>query len=200
MSRLKPISSIDIIMASQAKWKSNVLSSLGIQHRCVTHRYEEPQFSGKGDLPKFIEDIAVEKGRSLENIFFKEMIVSTDQLITYDGDVFGKPGSRGKAIQQLSTLNGKVHELICALAVTYQGKTVVRHETAKLKMRDLSLEEIIAYVDKDEPWSCAGSYKIESLGASLFEYIDTRDPNTIIGLPANLMIDMIREWGFTNLL
>lgn len=200
MNSLKSMTSVDVIMASQAKWKSDVLSRLGIKHRCVSHRYDEPVYDGTGDLSEFIKGIAAEKAQSLESIFFKEMIISTDQLISYDGDVFGKPGNRGKAIQQLSTLSGREHELICALAVTYQGQTAVRHERAKLKMRELSLEEIVAYVDKDEPWQCAGSYKIESLGASLFEYIDTRDPNTIIGLPSNLLINIIREWGFSNLI
>jgi len=100
----------------------------------------------------------------------------------------------------LLKMNGKEHQLICAVAVLYQEKVQVRSEVATLKMRELTEDEIRFYVEKDEPWNCAGSYKIESLGASLFEEIQVKDPNTIVGIPGNLLLDILREWGFSNLM
>jgi septum formation protein len=69
-----------------------------------------------------------------------------------------------------------------------------------MEMRTLQTSEIVNYVDTDKPWDCAGSYKIESLGASLFKNIQVNDPTTIIGLPSNKLLDIIRSFGFSNLL
>jgi len=128
------------------------------------------------------------------------MIISADQLICLDGEVFYKSGTRDKAVEQLLKLNGRTHELICAVVVLFHGQQLIRHEKAELTMRQLTTLEIGNYVAKDQPWDCAGSYKIEQLGASLFESVNVKDPTTIIGLPANLLLDSFRELGYSNLI
>jgi len=195
---LKSLKSLDIILASEAQWRSDILNQVGIFHRCAAHQYDEPEFE-TGSLIEFVKEIAAKKGLSLQKDNESSMIISADQLITLDDDVFYKSGSRENAINQLTKLNGKKHKLICAVAVVWHNKLYVECEEAYLKMRNLSAREINYYVDVDKPWDCAGSYKIESLGASLFEEIDVKDPTTIIGIPANLLINIIRKLGFSNL-
>lgn len=193
------LSSIDVILASQASWRSEILKQNNVDHRCFSHKYDEPKFV-EGSLSVFVENIAREKAKSLEKDFRDSMIIAADQLISIEGEVLYKSGSREKAIRQLGKLNGKCHQLICAVAVLFRGEMKSQTETATLEMRKLENNEITTYVDFDKPWDCAGSYKIESLGASLFKSISAADPTTIIGLPSNLMIDLIREFGFSNLI
>lgn len=197
--QLKSIKQLDVVLASEAVWRSDILKQLGIPHRCTAHQYDEPKYS-TGDLAEFVQKIALEKGKSIQAENPNALIISADQLIALDEEVFGKAGSRENSIKQLTTLSGKKHRLICAVAVLYKGGLRVEYEEAKLTMRQLTLEEITNYVDHDQPWNCAGSYKIESLGAALFEAIEVRDPNTIVGIPGNLLINILRDWGFSNLI
>lgn len=196
---LKQLQLEDIVLASEATWRSDILNQLGIGHRCQSHRYQEPIYTG-GSLSDFVKQTALEKARSIQNENRSAIIISADQLICLGGEIFYKPGSREKAVVQLQKLNGKTHQLICAVAVLFNQKMAVQHELATLKMRQLTFAEIQNYVDRDQPWGCAGSYRIESLGASLFEAVSVKDPTTIIGLPGNLLLNILREWGFSNLL
>ncbi|MBU3914858.1 Maf family protein [bacterium] len=195
---MKSLSSENIILASEASWRSDILTRLGIVHRCVKHKYPEPFFES-GSLVDFVKNIALEKAVSIQNDNLDAMIISADQLIDLDDDVFYKSGSRDNAVRQLQKLSGRQHRLICAVAVLYGDKRRVAAEEAFLTMRELTVEEIENYVDRDKPWDCAGSYKIESLGASLFSEINVKDPTTIVGIPGNLLIDILRDWGFSNL-
>ncbi len=196
---MKSLGELDIVLASEARWRSDILKRLGIRHRCQAHQYDEPAFSGNS-LVDFVKETALKKAESIRDDNRDTLIVSADQLICLDNKVFYKSGTREKAIEQLLKLNGRTHQLICAVAVLFQGQSSVRHEQASLKMRQLTTTEIENYVDQDQPWDCAGSYKIEQLGTSLFESVMVTDPTTIVGLPANLLLDILRERGYSNLL
>ncbi|MBT3225751.1 MAG: septum formation protein Maf [Deltaproteobacteria bacterium] len=189
----------ELVLASEASWRSDILNQLGIVHRCLAHKYNEPRYSG-GSLIDFVKQTALEKARSIQSENQSAIIISADQLICLDSEVFYKSGTREKAIEQLQKLNGQTHQLICAVAVLFKQKNSVQYESASLKMRQLTETEIQNYVDQDQPWDCAGSYKNESLGSSLFEEVSVKDPTTIVGLPGNLLLNILREWGYSNLL
>ena len=195
----KSIKSVHIVLASQAAWRSELLNQVCIEHQQVQHRYAEPEYLDE-PLDLFIESIAREKASSLVEDFPESMIIAADQLVCVENTVLYKSGTREDAIDQLEKLNGRTHQLICAVAVSYKGATESAIEKATLKMRDLSREEIVTYVDFDEPWDCAGSYKYESLGAALFERIEVSDPTAIIGLPVNRLLTILRSWGYSSLL
>ncbi|MCP4295596.1 MAG: septum formation protein Maf [Proteobacteria bacterium] len=199
MKRLTPLKNLDIILASEAQWRSELLARNNIPHRCLPHKLDEPEYA-EGSLSDFVQKVALEKGRTLEKDFPDSMIISADQLISINNRVLGKPGNFEKAQEQLEGMNGQTHQLICAVAVIYQDRVEVACDQAQLTMRKLSSEEISNYLRMDRPIYCAGSYKIESLGASLFDEITTRDSSTIIGLPINLLISILRSFGFSNLL
>ena len=196
---LKSLKGIDIVLASTAPWRSDILSQVGITHQCINPNYIEPtQYSGQ--LTEFVKETALNKARSIKEQFSTSIIISADQLIEIDGVVLYKPGSKLKAISQLQTLVGKQHRLVCAVAVLFNAQEECCVEQATLKMRQLSETEIVNYVNRDNPVNCAGSYKIESLGAALFEEIKTSDPSTIIGLPINRLIDILHRFGYSTLL
>ncbi|MBU2511744.1 septum formation protein Maf [bacterium] len=196
---LIPLKDTSVILASQAPWRSNILKQLGIAHQCYDHQYNEPKYE-YGSIERFVEKIACEKALSLQFSFPNSLIIAADQLCYIGNEVLYKPGSKEAAIKQLELLNNKQHKLICGVAVWYNGSIKSEIDIAHLRMRDLSIPEIEAYVEKDKPWDCAGSYKIESLGASLFETLQVDDPTTIIGLPSAKLISILRAFGFSNLL
>lgn len=198
-SQFQSIRNLEVILASQATWRSNILKQLRISHRCIKHQFKEPAYE-TGSLRDFVQQLALEKGRSIQENYPSALIISADQLIMLDGEVFYKSKTKEKAIAQLTKLNGRKHDLICAVAVIYKGQFKVRAQEAVLIMRTLSAQEIENYVERDKPWDCAGSYKIESLGASLFEEVRVKDPTAIVGLPVNLLVDILREFGFSLLL
>ncbi|MBT4285702.1 MAG: septum formation protein Maf [Deltaproteobacteria bacterium] len=197
--KLKSLSKQKIVLASEAKWRSDILNQLHIPHKCFNHRYDEPRFSG-GNLVEFVSNIAVEKALSIQKLFPDHIIIAADQLIELEDEVLGKPGNFERAYAQLSKMNGKVHQLICAVCVIHQNQVFKDVEIAKIKMRYLENQEIINYLNIDQPFNCAGSYKIESLGAALFESVNINDLHTIIGIPGNLLTSILRKLGFSNLL
>lgn len=199
ITTLESLRDRQVVLASTAHWRSDILNQLGINHVCHDHNFNEPKYE-TGNFDKFVEKIAVLKADSLFHKFPDAIIIAADQLCSTGDEILYKSGTSEKAVEQLLTLNGKWHELVCAVAVRHKDKLVSRIDTASLLMRELSEEEIRVYVDKDKPWNCAGSYKIESLGASLFEKIKVEDPTTIIGLPSTKLLSILREMGFSNLL
>ncbi len=196
---LKSLSQQKIVLASEAKWRSDILKKLQIPHECINHQYDEPKYTG-GGLANFVTDIAVQKALSIQYLFPDRIIIAADQLIKLNETVLGKPGNFDRALEQLSLMNGKDHQLICAVAVVYKNQVLKDVETANIKMRKLEQQEIINYLNHDQPFNCAGSYKIEALGGALFESVQINDLNTIIGIPSNLLISMLRQLGFSNLI
>src|SRR5206468_6593722 len=91
-------------------------------------------------------------------------LIGGDQLVACDGRTLGKPGRGERAVEQLLALAGRAHELITALAVWHQGRTIVHTDVTTLWLRPLTREEIARYVAADRPWDCTGSYKLEARG------------------------------------
>jgi len=171
---------------------------MGIEHRMITPRYDEPAFDD-GSIEDHVQMLAQGKAESLMRDFPSAIIIGADQLCVVDYDVLGKPGSLEKAKEQLTLLQGRSHRLVNGLSIIYKGKRQVRLEEAFLTMRELTGAEIDFYLKKDNPIEACGSYLIEGMGLSLFTKIQTRDINTITGLPTCLLMEMLTSLGFTNL-
>ena len=97
--------------------------------------------------------------------------------LTLDDVILGKPGTRGRAEAQLALLSGRAHVLLTAVAIVH-GEAVFTHvDVTRLTMRKLSAAQIARYLDTDRAYDCAGSYKIEEHGISLFERVESADPS-----------------------
>jgi septum formation protein len=93
-------------------------------------------------------------------------------------------------------MSGKTHRLLTAVCIAAPGKRLISiMDETRLTMRSLTPEEALRYVERDQPLDCAGSYKIESLGISLFEKIETEDFTAIMGLPLIQVSQSLRELG-----
>ncbi len=110
--------------------------------------------------------------------------------------IYGKPLSKDGAIQQLSEMNGKTHELLTAVTGTWPGGQTSFLNVTRLHMRELTVQEITRYVEKDLPLDCAGSYKLEEAGIKLFERIEMDDHTAVIGLPLIELSNVLLNLGY----
>lgn len=113
------------------------------------------------------------------------------------GEIVGKPLSREQAIQQLLSQSGKSIDFYTGLAVfnSQTGQTLSKLDTFRVHFRQLSQAQIEYYVDVEQPFYCAGSFKSEGLGIALFERLEGKDPNTLIGLPLIDLVDILEKHG-----
>ena len=123
--------------------------------------------------------------------------LGSDQVAEVEGRALGKPGGREGAIGQLQAMSGRIVRFHTALCLAHaDGRSFDGIDLTEVHFRELSDAEIERYVDAEQPFDCAGSFKSEGLGIALFERIDNRDPTALIGLPMIATCDLLRQAGF----
>ncbi len=188
---------MNLILASTSKYRRELLERLRLPFRCLAPGVDEEPFKNSGAAPASIATyLARLKAESLSGFDPDAVIIGSDQVAELDGEVLGKPGSVENAVAQLERLAGREHRLITAIAIWHRFRCQLHVDTTTLVMRRLNREEIERYVALDRPFDCAGSYKIESLGISLFEAIESSDQTAIVGLPLIAVTTMLRQLGF----
>lgn len=175
-----------IVLASTSQYRRQQLSILGIPFESVKPLFDEDRVKHQivKDLkhPHAIaQKLSYEKGVSLAES--NAITISGDQLVAFEGDILGKPGTSEKAVAQLLRMQGKTHELVTACTV-FDGLTAIDIlNITHITLKPLSVEQITSYVKLDQPLDCAGSYKIEKHGIQLVESLKTDDFTAIQGLP-----------------
>jgi septum formation protein len=188
-----------LVLASTSSYRRALLDRLGVPFRCRAPLCDEStlQRESAGLEPRCLaETLAMAKASSLAREEPGSTIIGCDQLVSFGGRVFGKPGTAERAVDQLLSLSGQTHELITALVVT-RGIDAFRHtDVTRLRMRPLARDAIERYIAADRPFDCAGSYKLESRGILLFDRIDSEDHSAITGLPLIALVTILRDLGF----
>nr|CAA6801506.1 MAG: FIG146278: Maf/YceF/YhdE family protein [uncultured Thiotrichaceae bacterium] len=126
------------------------------------------------------------------------LIIGSDQCAILGDQALGKPGNHETAVQQLSACSGKHVEFLTGLCL-YNAKTAqsqVELVPFSVEFRELSSAEIESYLLREQPYNCAGSFKSEGLGISLFKALHGEDPNALIGLPLIKLSEMLRHEDF----
>ncbi len=175
---------MDVILASTSSYRRALLDALGIPFRSIAPGVDE-------DAREFVqlapgaraEALALAKARAVADRFPEATIIGCDQVAALGDEILHKPGSAEAAIAQLRALRGKTHLLHTALAVLQAGARRAHADVARMTMRALTEADICRYVALDEPVDCAGGYKFESHGASLFERVECADTTAITGMP-----------------
>lgn len=189
-----------IVLASTSQYRREQLATLGIPFESLKPLYDED--SAKHQVAKDLTDpvsiakhLSHHKGLSLANP--DTITISGDQLVSFEGQILGKPGSRAKSIEQLLQLQNKTHELVTACSVFNGLQATELLNITKVTLKSLTEAQIKNYVDLDHPWDCAGSYKIEKHGIQLIESIVTDDFTSIQGLP---LLSLAKTLGSFNIL
>ncbi|WP_372764239.1 nucleoside triphosphate pyrophosphatase [Litorivivens sp.] len=184
----------DIVLASGSPYRAELLHRLGISFS--RHSPDIDETPRSGETPEVLaRRLAKEKALAVAQHYPESLIIGSDQVAALEGSLLGKPGTAAKACLQLQACNGKTVSFYTGLCVTGLGKTETRVDNYKVTFRQLSAQQISRYVEQELPLDCAGSFKMEGLGISLFEKLEGKDPNTLIGLPLIELITLLNQRG-----
>jgi septum formation protein len=187
----------ELVLASTSVYRRALLERLGVPFRWQAPLCDEESLKGTQTDPRSLaQTLARAKAASLVVPETSAAVIGCDQVVSFEGLVFGKPGSFARAVDQLSALSGQTHELITALTVI-QGERIIDHtDVTRLRMRRLSRAAIERYLAADQPLDCAGAYKLEARGIVLFENIESADQTAVTGLPMIALVTILRELGY----
>lgn len=191
-----PTHAPNLLLASSSPARRMLLERLGLPFRCQSPEVDEtplPEESAE-DLVRRLSEA---KARALQAAFPDCLIIGSDQALQLDGVILGKPGRHDAAVAQLKRLSGRTatfHTGLCLLNVQ-ANRLHLLTEPFTVHFRDLDKATIERYLQAEEPYGCAGSFKAEGLGISLFRRFEGRDPSSLIGLPLMALVDMLRAEG-----
>lgn len=194
--------SAPLILASASASRRAMLEAAGVPFAVEPARIDEAALKGallaEGAKPREVADALAEiKAVSVSRRFPHALTLGADQVLAADGRLFDKPADLAAAKAQLRALSGRRHELVSAAVLARGGEAIWRcAETARLDMRPLSEAFLQCYVEAagEDILSCVGAYRLEGLGAQLFERIEG-DYFTVLGLPLFAVLDSLRRQG-----
>jgi septum formation protein len=186
-----------LVLASTSRPRRELLSRLGVPFSVAPHRVDEDARKPAFTTPDAVAlGLSREKAESLRASYPDAYILGSDQVVDLDGEVLGKPGSKAAAEAQIARLAGRSHRLLTGIALASPDGTMASAlDVHVMTMRPLDAAEIARYVAADDPSECAGAYKIEALGISLFSRIEGADFTAIPGLPLLTVLAMLRDAG-----
>lgn len=185
-----------LILGSSSKYRQELLSRLHLPFSVVSPNIDETPLAVESPLDTAMR-LSVEKARFIAQNHPDALIIGADQVATVNGEQLGKAGNHANALKQLQLMRGKTVEFHSALCVydARNGDFQVRDVVTLATMRDLSDEQLSDYLHIEQPYDCAGSAKVEGLGITLLEKVESDDPTALIGLPLIALTDMLRAAG-----
>lgn len=189
-----------LILASTSPFRQSILEKIQVPFDAISPNCDEtPQ---ENESPNsLVTRLAEQKARSCNIKDPNCLIIGSDQVCVINNKIIGKPLTREKAIKQLQEASGQVITFYTGLSLlnTTTMITETLCEEFHVHFRQLTTQQIENYIDKEMPLYCAGSFKCEGLGIALFNKLEGKDPNTLIGLPLISLIDMLERQGFSVL-
>jgi MAF protein len=190
-----PESNHALVLASSSPYRRELLDRLGLDYTTVSPDIDETTLPGE-TADALVERLAEQKARAV-GATHQGLIIGSDQVATIDQEILGKPGSHDKAVAQLTRLSGNrviFHTGLCLLA-TSNHELQVDVVPYIVQFRRLTAEQIERYLRTETPYNCAGSFKSEGLGITLFEKMAGDDPTALIGLPLIRLTEMLCRAG-----
>jgi len=185
-----------LVLASTSPFRRELLQRLGLPFVAVAPRVDETR--RPGEPPEaLVERLAESKARAVAADFPQALIIGSDQVACVAGEILGKPGNRERALAQLTRAAGQAvvfHTGLCLLN-SATGRAQVVREPFQVHFRSLTPAQIAGYVDREEPFQCAGSFKSEGLGIALFERLEGEDPSALVGLPLIRLVALLEAEG-----
>lgn len=189
----------ELILASSSQTRKDLMDRLHLNYRCISPHIDE---SADGELhaDDLAKRLAFEKARVIAEKNPNAIVIGSDQVAWREHspyDFIGKPLTVENATLQLQANAGKTVFFSTALSVQHlqSGFETTLVEHYQVKFRQLTIAEIERYIEIDQPLHCAGSFKCESLGISLFEKMVGDDQTTLMGLPMIQLCKILREFG-----
>jgi len=184
-----------LVLASTSRYRRELLARLRLDFDTVRPDVDEAPFAGEAPAALALR-LAVAKAEAVAAQRPGARVIGSDQVADFEGVALGKPGGRAAAIAQLESMSGREVAFRTAVAVASAGTIASALDTTVVRFRRLDRDEIERYVDLEQPWDCAGSFKSEGLGISLFDAVESRDPTALVGLPLGETARLLRKAGY----
>lgn len=185
-----------IVLASTSPHRRALLQRLGLPFTTAAPGVDESR-SFKEPVGDLVKRLSLSKAEVVASAHPGALIIGSDQAAEREGEILGKPGGHAEALAQLKAASGKYlkfHTGLCLLD-TRDGRRREHTDVTRVIFRTLKDDEIERYLQAEKPYDCAGSFKSEGLGISLFEGIESSDPSALIGLPLIALCRFLREAG-----
>ncbi|WP_248745708.1 nucleoside triphosphate pyrophosphatase [Pseudomonas sp. MWU12-2037] len=187
---------LPLLLASSSAYRRELLTRLRLPFTCASPDIDESQRPGEAAI-ELVKRLAEEKARALAAHHPAHLIIGSDQVAVLDGRILGKPHGFEKAREQLLAASGTRVSFLTGLALlnSQTGACQVDCVPFSVQMRSLTVERIERYLHAEQPYDCAGSFKAEGLGVSLFQSTEGPDSTSLIGLPLIRLVDMLLVEG-----
>ncbi len=185
-----------LILASTSRYRAGLLRRLGVPFEQEAPGSDETPHSGEAP-PALAQRLALAKATAVAMRHPQRWVLGSDQVCACGDELLGKPGTRQRAIEQLTRLSGNSARFFTAVALTH-GASGALHEALDItivRFRQLDAAEIERYVDAEAAFDCAGSFKSEGLGIALCEAIESRDQTGLVGLPLIAVRQLLLQAG-----
>lgn len=188
---------IPLVLASTSRYRRELLERLALPFSVQRPEVDETPRAGETPLA-LARRLAEAKARAVASTRPDAWVIGSDQVAERDGQPVGKPGSAENAVAQLLAASGREQRFHTAFCLFRQddGGLLAGEDLTTVRFRTLDADEVRRYVAAESPLDCAGSFKCEGLGISLFEAIDTRDPTALVGLPLIALSAALRQAGY----
>jgi len=189
-----------LILASTSPYRKALLDRLQVDFQC-----DPPDIDESPQPHESIENMVVRlaklKAEAVAARHPDALIIGSDQSAVLDGEILTKSGNFDNAVRQLQRASGKrvVFQTGLCLLNTRTGQSQSACVPYTVVFKTLTREMIEHYLNKEQPYNCAGSFRSEGLGIALFERFEGEDPNALVGLPLIRLIEMLNNEGFSVL-
>lgn len=186
---------MSLVLASTSRYRRELLERLGLPFDCAGPDVDETPLNGEAPLA-LATRLAAAKSAEVAARYPGAWVIGSDQVADLNGQPLGKPGTFEAACAQLAAMSGQTVRFHTAISLRRDRESLAALDLTEVRFRVLDPQEIARYVAAERPLDCAGSFKCEGLGISLFEAIDNRDPTALIGLPLIALCGLLRQAGF----
>ncbi len=186
--------SIPLILASSSPYRKALMKRLRIPFEAISPDIDEIQFTAE-DPVAMVKRLAEKKARTIAKTHPNAIIIGSDQAAVIDNTVLGKPLHHTKATDQLTLTSNKKVEFLTSVCVLNSESNTLQLDVVNYSVffKKLSPETIEKYLQREQPYHCAGSFKAEGLGVALFEKQEGDDPTSLIGLPLIRLVEMLER-------
>jgi septum formation protein len=187
-----------IVLASTSSHRRALLARLGLLFDCVTPAVAENELPGEPPLARAAR-LALAKARAVADTHPDAIVIGSDQVASLEAPggaaLLHKPGNRATCREQLAAMSGRTTRFDTAVVMLHGTTELAHTDLTLVHFRQLDTVAIERYMDMEPSFDCAGGFKCEGLGVSLFESIETRDPTALVGLPLIWVCAALRRLG-----
>jgi septum formation protein len=186
-----------LILASTSPYRRELLSRLALDFEVVAPEVSEEHQRGESPTDRALR-LATAKAQAVSDRHPQALVLGSDQVAACGAEVLDKPGDARRCREQLLRLSAHTAHFYtaCVLLGASAGLHLAHVDTTTVVFRELSASEIDRYIARERPFDCAGGFRAEALGITLFDCIESQDPTALIGLPLIWLAGALRAAGF----